>query len=1289
MAEDKVKTLREAVPNISTCSEIMDHMDEILVTRMTMPRDRSRLKVYLEAPFLIRKRDIYALEAAIKKAYFPKNDILVRVYETFRLGSMSAQEAYEAYRDSILLELKTFHLLEYNLFRHAELSFPEAGIAMLTVPESMVFSSKTAEVAKYLESLFRERLGFPLSIRVKNTALKTMHKDIEAEMAAEISAIAQRYRDAVEETEERQKAENAQKDTKNTKKYTVKKHFAPGEGYGFRFEEEPIALAEITEEMGDVVIQGQIVNLELRELKTGNLLYIFVITDKTDSIKVKLFMKPDEKEEIDRYVVKDRFVRLKGVAAMDRFDREIAISAVSGIMKEEGTVHERTDKASEKRVELHAHTQMSEMDAVTHTDELVKRAAAWGHEAVAITDHGVVQSFPDAMHAAEACAKKGKPIKIIYGCEGYLVDDTTGRTVDELKQTFANHVILLAKNDTGRINLYRLVSESHLKYFYKRPRIPKSLLQECREGLIIGSACEAGELYRALVNEAPDEEIARLVNFYDYLEVQPIMNNAFMLRGARNGKRYTEEDLRNFVRKIVVLGEQYGKPVCATCDVHFLDPEDEVYRRIIQAGQHYADADMQPPLYFRTTEEMLQEFEFLGPAKAREIVVDNPRMIAQMCETISPVRPDKCPPVIEGAEEELEKMCYGKAHEWYGDPLPQIVEDRLSRELRSIIGNGYAVMYIIAQRLVKKSNDDGYLVGSRGSVGSSFVATMSGITEVNPLSPHYRCPVCRHSIWDNAETRIHAGGAGVDMADMNCPKCGAKMIKDGFDIPFETFLGFKGDKEPDIDLNFSGEYQSKAHEYTEVLFGKGCTFKAGTISGIAEKTAFGFALQYFEERGMTKRRCEIERLAAGCVGTRRTTGQHPGGIVVMPRGENIYSFTPIQHPANDVNSKIVTTHFDYHSIDHNLLKLDILGHDDPTMIRRLEDLIGIRATEIPLDDPAVISLFKSPEALGIKPEDIGGCPLGTLGVPEFGTDFAMQIVLDAKPTCLADLVRIAGIAHGTNVWLGNVQDLILSGTATLGEAICTRDDIMLYLISQDMDASMSFKIMESVRKGKVAKGAEANWPAWKQNMEEHGVPDWYIGSCEKIMYMFPKAHAAAYVMMAWRVAWCKIHYPIQYYTAYFSIRADGFDYEKMCTGKDHFRRVIAELRKRADNDLLSDVEKLTLRDMRVVEEMFARGFDFLPIDIYTAKADRFQIIDGKIMPSFQSIAGMGEKAAKSLEEAAAEGKFLSREDLIQRSKISQTMAETMAALGLLGNLPLSNQMSLLDIMTEPAGSTED
>ncbi len=1271
-----MKTLKDVMPDLMTGREIMDRIEEIQVLRMTMPRDRSLLKLYLQAPFLIAKKDIFALEAAIKHKYFANRGVTVRVYESFVLPGMSPEEIYQAYRDSILLELKTFHLMDYNLMRSAELAFPEEGIAQLSIPDSYIYTALGKELASFLESLFQERMGLSLSVRVKTVA-KAKEKPAEDKaLSEELSAIARKYHEAEEEEKAKRAQETAASSGRPEKK-TYKKKFEDGVGFGYEFDDEIISLSEIQEEMGEVAIQGQILGLEARELKTGNLLYIFTVTDSTDSIKVKLFLKPEEKAQIDSLVSPGAFVRLKGVAAMDKFDREIAISAVSGIMKAEGRAHERSDKAPVKRVELHAHTQMSEMDAVTHTDELVKRAAKWGMPAVAITDHGVVQSFPDAMHAAEGLAKKGKQIKIIYGCEGYLVDDDGGKSKEDILKDRSYHIILIAKNDVGRINLYRMVSESHLYYYNKRPRIPRSLLKECREGIIVGSACEAGELYQAVVNGADEERLAYLVDFYDYLEVQPIGNNGFMLREGKNRKACTEEDLRDYVRRIVELGEQFGKPVVATSDVHFLDPEDEVYRRIIQKGQGYEDADTQPPLYLRTTEEMLAEFEFLGHAKANEIVVENSLKIAEACEAISPVRPDKCPPVIEGSEEELQSMCYKKAHDWYGDPLPEIVQTRLDKELKSIIGNGYAVMYIIAQRLVKHSNDDGYMVGSRGSVGSSFVATMSGITEVNPLSPHYRCPACKFSIWDNEETRAHAGGAGVDMKDMDCPKCGTRMIKDGYDIPFETFLGFKGDKEPDIDLNFSGEYQSKAHEYTEVLFGKGHTFKAGTITGIAEKTAYGYALKYFEELGQSKRRCEIERLAAGCVGTRRTTGQHPGGIVVMPHGENIYSFTPIQHPANDVNSKIITTHFDYHSIDHNLLKLDILGHDDPTMIRRLEDLIGIDATTIPLDDPEVIDLFKRPDALGIRSEQIGGCPLGTLGVPEFGTDFAMQIVLDAKPTCLADLVRIAGIAHGTNVWLGNVQDLILSGTATLEESICTRDDIMLYLISKGMDPALSFKIMENVRKGKVAGGKVAEWPSWKEEMSAHDVPDWYIGSCEKIQYMFPKAHAAAYVMMAWRVAWCKVHHPLEYYTAYYSIRADGFDYSLMCLGQEEFRRHIEGFRKNADH--LSDTEKLTYRDMRLVEEMFARGYDFMPIDLMRVKAKRFQIIDGKIMPSLVSISGMGEKAAEGIEEAAKDGKFLSREDLVQRAKISATMADTLAELGILGDIPKSNQISFLDL----------
>ena len=832
------------------------------------------------------------------------------------------------------------------------------------------------------------------------------------------------------------------------------------------------------------------------------------------------------------------------------------------------------------------------------------------------------------------------------------------------------HVIILAKNDLGRINLYKLVSMSHLTYFARRPRIPKSQLAKYREGLIIGSACEAGELYQALVRSAPDMEISRIVNFYDYLEVQPLGNNAFMLRDEKSTVK-SREDLIELNKKIIDLGDRFGKPVCATCDVHFLDPQDEVYRRIIMAGQGFKDCDEQAPLYLRTTEEMLKEFDYLDPNKAEEIVITNTRKIADMCEPIAPVRPDKCPPVIPNSDETLRKICYDRAIEMYGEPLPQIVVERLERELNSIISNGFAVMYIIAQKLVWKSNEDGYLVGSRGSVGSSLVATMSGITEVNPLSPHYYCPNCHYSDFDSQEVKKFAGMAGCDMPDKNCPVCGQPLKKDGFDIPFETFLGFKGDKEPDIDLNFSGEYQSKAHDYTEVIFGKGQTYRAGTIGTLADKTAYGYVKKYFEERGTRKRNCEINRIVQGCVGVRRTTGQHPGGIIVLPLGEEINSFTPVQHPANDMTTMTVTTHFDYHSIDHNLLKLDILGHDDPTMIRMLQDLTGLDPVkDIPLDCKEVMSLFQNTSALGITPEDIGGCKLGALGVPEFGTDFAMQMLIDTQPKYFSDLVRIAGLAHGTDVWLGNAQTLIQEGKATIQTAICTRDDIMIYLIGMGLEEGLSFTIMESVRKGKGLK------PEWEEEMTKHGVPDWYIWSCKKIKYMFPKAHAAAYVMMAWRIAYCKVFYPLAYYAAFFSIRASGFSYELMCQGRERLEANLADYKKRQDT--LSKKEQDTLRDMRIVQEMYARGFEFVPIDIYKAKARHFQIVNGKLMPSLSSIDGLGEKAAEGIVDAAKDGKFLSKEDFRNRTKVSKTICDLMADLGLLGELPESNQLSLFD-----------
>ena len=777
------------------------------------------------------------------------------------------------------------------------------------------------------------------------------------------------------------------------------------------------------------------------------------------------------------------------------------------------------------------------------------------------------------------------------------------------------------------------------------------------------------------MNNRPGEEIARLVKFYDYLEIQPVGNNRFMIEDEHYNIQ-SEDDIREINRRIVKLGEEFQKPVVATCDVHFLHPEDEVYRRIILAGNGFKDADNQAPLFLHTTDEMLEEFSYLGSEKAEEIVITNPNKIADMCDRIMPVRPDKCPPVIEDSDNLLRKICYHKAREMYGEELPEVVEERLERELNSIIGNGYAVMYIIAQKLVWKSNEDGYLVGSRGSVGSSFAATMAGITEVNPLHAHYYCTNCHFSDFDSPEVRAFDGRSGCDMPDRRCPVCGELLKKDGFDIPFETFLGFKGDKEPDIDLNFSGDYQAKAHAYTEVIFGFHQTYRAGTIGTLADKTAFGYVKNYYEERGVHKRNCEIDRIVQGCVGTRRTTGQHPGGIVVLPMGEEINSFTPIQHPANDMTTDIVTTHFEYHSIDHNLLKLDILGHDDPTMIKLLEDLTGLDARTIPLDDPVVMTLFQNTEAIGVTPEDLGGCKLGALGIPEFGTDFAMEMLIDTSPTEFSDLVRIAGLAHGTDVWLGNAQELIKSGQATISTAICTRDDIMTYLIGQGMDPAESFNIMEAVRKGKVAKGAVKNWEDWKKDMQEHDVPDWYIWSCGKIKYMFPKAHAAAYVMMAWRIAYCKVYYPLAYYAAFFSIRATGFSYEMMCRGKERLSLYLSDYKKRKDE--LSNKEQDELRDMRIVQEMYARGFDFLPLDIYKADAKYFQIMDGKLMPSLGSIAGVGPQVAEQIQRAAKDGPFLSRDDFRERTKASTTLIEKMQSLGLFGDLPASNQMSLFD-----------
>ena len=1245
--------------------------------------------------------------------------------------------------------------------------------------------------------------------------------------------------------------------------------------YGRDFDDTPIELSQVVGEMGEITIRGKVISFDTREIRNEKTILMFAVTDFTDTITVKMFARNDQLPDLLGDIKKGSFLKVKGITTIDKFDGELTIGSVTGIRKIHDFTVSRKDLYPEKRVELHCHTKMSDMDGVSEVNDIVRRAHDWGHKAIAITDHGVVQAFPDANHFIQSLDKED-PFKIIYGVEAYLVDDlteiapgagsqsldgtyvvfdleTTGfspiqdkiieigavkvergviterfstfvnpkipipfkitqltsitddmvvdaetidvvlpkfldfigdavlvahnagfdvsfieqncryqeierefisldtvalarvllptlskyklnvvakalnislenhhravddagataeifvrfvemlkeREIDTLKELNqfgsmnpdairklpSHHAVILAKNETGRVNLYRLVSMSHLQYFSRMPRIPKSEFLRYRDGLIIGSACEAGELFQAVLNGKSEEQIAKLVDFYDYLEIQPIGNNRFMIASDRVSNVRSEEDLRDLNRKIVRLGEKFQKPVVATCDVHFLDPEDEVYRRIIMAGKGFSDADEQAPLYLHTTEEMMEEFSYLGTAKAHEVVIENPNKIADMIEKISPVRPDKCPPVIDNSDQQLRDICYKKAHEMYGENLPDVVTERLERELHSIISNGFAVMYIIAQKLVWKSNEDGYLVGSRGSVGSSFVATMAGITEVNPLSPHYYCPHCHYSDFDSEEVRAFAGGCGWDMKDKDCPVCGHPLIKDGFDIPFETFLGFKGNKEPDIDLNFSGDYQSNAHKYTEVIFGKGQTFRAGTIGTLADKTAFGFVKNYYEERGSRKRNCEIDRIVQGCTGIRRSTGQHPGGIIVLPHGEDINSFTPVQHPANDMTTDIITTHFDYHSIDHNLLKLDILGHDDPTMIKTLEELINSDAMEneydgkehvfdardIPLDDPDVMSLFANTSALGITPEDIDGCPVGCLGIPEFGTDFVIQMVVDTKPKTLSDLIRISGLSHGTDVWLNNAQTLILEGKATISTAICTRDDIMTYLINKGMDSELSFTIMEKVRKGKGLT------PEFEKSMKEAGVPDWYIWSCKKIKYMFPKAHAAAYVMMAYRIAYCKVNYPLAYYAAYFGIRADAFSYEIMCQGKETLNYYYREYKSRQDH--LSKKEQDTMKDMKIVQEMYARGLEFTPIDIYRAKATKFRIIDGKLMPPLSSIDGMGDKAAEAVEQASRDGKYLSKDDFRQRTKASKTVIDKMADLGLLSDLPESNQLSLFD-----------
>lgn len=1030
-------------------------------------------------------------------------------------------------------------------------------------------------------------------------------------------------------------------------------------GRSANIKEQVVKIKDLTVDYGRTALQGKVIRTDSRELKNGKTLVMFDVYDGTSTITCKSFVEPEKVASVLARIKPKMRVKLQGNVQYDNYANEIGV--IANVVIELPTQEEivRMDNAMTKRVELHMHTQMSQMDAITPAKELIKRAAKWGMKSIAITDHGVVQAFPEAKHAVDDL---GLDIKVIYGVEAYFVpdDEIPQDVTDGWKKVKPYHAIILTQTQEGLKNLYKLISISHLSYYHKRPRVLESVFNQYREGLLLGSACEQGELYKAILNNKPEEKIERIANYYDYYEIQPLGNNNFMLR---EGIVPDEETLKNINRKIVELGEKHNKLVVATCDVHFMDPQDEVYRRILMAGQGFSDCDNQAPLYLRTTEEMLREFDYFDSDKAYELVVTNPNKIADMCEAVCPISKEKCPPVIEGAEEEIKETCENKAKELYGDPLPEIVQARLKRELDSIIKNGFSTLYIIAQRLVLKSNEDGYLVGSRGSVGSSFVANMLGITEVNSLPPHYRCPNCKYSDFTDYGIKN-----GVDLPDKECPKCGAKLYKDGMDIPFETFLGFNGDKEPDIDLNFSGEYQGKIHRYAEVIFGKGTTFKAGTVGTMAEKTAFGYVKKYFEERNIPITNAEILRLVDGCVGVKRTTGQHPGGIIVVPHGREIYEFCPVQHPADDPNSDIITTHFDYHSIDKNLLKLDMLGHDDPTVIRMLQDLTGIDPKTIPLDDKETMSLFTSTKALGVTPEQINS-KVGSFGVPEFGTKFVREMLVDTKPTTFEELIRISGLSHGTDVWLNNAQTLIQEGTATLSEAICTRDDIMTYLIKQGLPPDKAFKIMESVRKGKGLK------PDQEEIMRENNVPEWYIDSCKKIKYMFPKAHAVAYVTMAFRIAWFKVHHPLAYYAAFFSIRADEFDSEFMIYGKEKVKAKMKELELQGNSISTKDKGMYTI--LEIVLEMYERGFEFLPVDLYKSHNTKFLIEDGKIRPPLTSIAGLGGIAAESIYNAAKlEGKFMCIDDLQLKAKIGKSMVELLSKFGCLDDIPQSNQISL-------------
>ncbi|WAM34594.1 PolC-type DNA polymerase III [Caldicellulosiruptor morganii] len=1388
--------------------------------KLEFDRSNKLLKIYMDSLEGLNEINLIEIENRIKSSVDASLDIEIKLLNN---RNSNMQEILQNYRWFLMHKiLKKCNGLKPFL-KECEVFFEEGNLVFM-VPNGIRDIMLERKLDVLIEEILNEEFGIKCNVEFR---IKEFY--IHFELNGEI----ENYLKKSKEKEKEKELKGTQKENSTQDSDII---------FGRKINEKekitPISLVKVDT---SCIIEGEVFNIEIKETRNQNILiYKLYVTDYTTSTYVKIVAR---KDNIPSSISVGDYIKVEGKVEFDEFEKAIVVNAKN---INRSVKLERLDTAEQKRVELHAHTKMSAMDAVSSAEELIKTAAKWGHRAIAITDHGVVQAFPEAQEASKSAG-----IKVIYGMECYLIDDgvpvvynpkedqdlngkyvvvdieTTGfdnqrdriieigavkvengeivdkfstfvdpqgkipvriseltgiyqdmvdaapkledailefekfcsgsilvahnaqfdigflkrayqecglifdytyvdtlelsrRVLTELSshklnkvadflnielrshhradsdaettaKIFINlieklksrgykflkelnaietntkadlkshsyHATILVKNKQGLKNLYKLVSYSHLEYFYKRPRIPKSLLIQLKDGLILGSACESGEVFRAIVEGKSDEEIEKIASLYDFLEIMPVENNSFLIR---EGYLKDEEQIREINRKIYQLGKKLNKLVVATSDAHYCHPHQRILRQILKHNQGYDDVDSDPYLYLKTTDEMLKEFEYLGKEAAYEVVVENTNRIADMIEDVKPIPDETFPPKIEGAEEEIYNMTMKRAHEIYGDPLPDIVKQRLEKELNSIIKNGFAVMYLIAQKLVAKSLSDGYLVGSRGSVGSSLVATMCGITEVNPLPPHYVCPNCKYSEFVTDGTV----GCGYDLEDKNCPRCGEKLKKDGHDIPFETFLGFDGDKEPDIDLNFSGEYQPVAHKFTEELFGQGYVFRAGTISTVAEKTAHGFVTKYAEEKGLSLHPAEILRLSQGCTSVKRTTGQHPGGLMIVPKDKEIFDFTPIQHPADSEDKSVITTHFDYHAISGRLLKLDILGHDDPTVIRMLQDLTGVDPRTIPLDDRATLSIFTSTEALGISPEDID-CEVGTFGIPEFGTRFVRQMLIETKPKSFAELVRISGLSHGTNVWTNNAQDLVRNGIATLKEVISTRDDIMLYLIQKGVQPKDSFRIMEDVRKGKGLK------PEDEELLRAHGVPEWYIESCKKITYMFPKAHAAAYVMMAFRIAYFKVHYKEAFYATYFTVRADDFDYATILKGREFIRQKIRDMENRINT--LSPKDKNLLTVLEIANEMLARGLKFYPVDLNESDAERFIIKDGGLLIPFNALPNVGVAAARNIVEARKEGRFLSVDDLQRRAKLNKQVIEILAQYRVLKDLPQTSQLS--------------